>query len=717
MALADQIAERLLQSIIDQEFPPGSSLPAEAELAERFGASRLTVREAIRALRTQNVVRIQRGRGTLVNTPEQWTSLTALVRVANGATTANGATGQAAERLLEARRMIEVGAAQLAADRRDAADLTLLTTHLDGMRQAAAVGDVEMFVADDIAFHDVIMQASGNLFVPALFGTFGPLLIEARRQTSAVPEIRVNAIGHHVEILAAITGHDPEAARSAMERHMDQTLRDLRTHVTRGPGRRENDVLASFPPVRPADLVLLRDRVRRGRTVVVLDDDPTGTQAVADVPVLSSWSPDDVRWAMRRPVGGFFVLTNTRSLSPADAAAVTREVVDVCLEVARADGVDVAFASRSDSTLRGHFPLEPDVITERSAAAGLATDAVLVVPAYVDAGRLTAGSVHWVRQGDRLVPAAETEFARDATFGYRESGLRRWVEEKTGGRVAASAVHAVTLTDLRDGGPGAVAKQLTALTGGRVVVVDAATDDDLRLLALAVLEAEAAGKRFVYRVGPSFVRARLGQKATAPLSGDRLSPLLTGTSGHGLVVVGSHTAVTTRQLDRLRERLPVTALELDVAALHDPTTAGRHVAAVADRVAAALRTGTAVVSTSRTVVTGADGAASLALARTVSASVVDLVRRVTERTRPAFVVAKGGITSHDVATKALGIGRARAAGTLLPGIVSLWEPLDGPARGVPYVVFAGNVGDDDSLAAVVTALTQTAPTQTLEQER
>ena len=714
MALADQIAERLLQSIIDQEFAPGSSLPAEAELAERFGASRLTVREAIRALRTQSVVRIQRGRGTLVNSPEQWTSLTALVRVANGATAAGdatGATGQAAERLLEARRMIEVGAAQLAADRRDEADLARLAEHIDGMRRAAAAGDVERFVADDIAFHDVIMQASGNLFVPALFGTFGPLLIEARRQTSAVPEIRINAIGHHVEILAALTGHDPEAARSAMERHMDQTLRDLRTHVTRSRGRTPDDVLAPFPPARPADLVLLRDRVRHGRTVVVLDDDPTGTQAVADVPVLSSWSTGDVRWALRQAAGGFFVLTNTRSLSPADAAAVTREIVDVCLEVARADGVDVAFASRSDSTLRGHFPLEPDVVAERSAAADRPVDAVLVVPAYIDAGRLTAGSVHWVRQGDRLVPAAQTEFARDATFGYRESDLRRWVEEKTGGRVAASAVHAVTLTDLRDGGAAAVATRLAALTGGAVVVVDAATDDDLRLLALAVLEAEAAGRRFVYRVGPSFVRARLGQEASAPLTADRLAPLLSG--GHGLVVVGSHTAVTTRQLDRLRERLPVTALELDVAALRggDPDAAARHVAAVADRVAAALRTGTVVLSTSRTVVTGADGAASLALARTVSASVVELVRRVIERTRPAFVVAKGGITSHDVATKGLRIGRARAAGTLLPGIVSLWEPLDGPSRGVPYVVFAGNVGDDDALAAAVTSLTQALDTE------
>ena len=95
--------------------------------------------------------------------------------------------------------MIEIGAAQLAALRRSADDLVALDGHVSGMRAAAAEGDVDTFVAEDIAFHDVIMRASGNLFIRALFSTFGPLLIETRRQTSAVPAIQYNAIEHHNE--------------------------------------------------------------------------------------------------------------------------------------------------------------------------------------------------------------------------------------------------------------------------------------------------------------------------------------------------------------------------------------------------------------------------------------------------------------------------------------------------------------------------------------
>jgi GntR family transcriptional repressor for pyruvate dehydrogenase complex len=230
MALAEDVADRILESIIDGAVPTASSLPPEADLAEAYGVSRLTVREAIRILRTQNVVKINRGRGTSVNAPEQWTSLDAIMRVSAGRAGQPGGT-HVSERLLEARRMIEVGAAQLAAVRRSEAELVELDSHLRGMRAAAEEADVGAFVADDIAFHDVIMRASGNLFLPALFGTFGPLLIETRRQTSAVPAIQWNAIDHHVQILVALRSGDADEARIAMERHMHQTQSDLRHHV------------------------------------------------------------------------------------------------------------------------------------------------------------------------------------------------------------------------------------------------------------------------------------------------------------------------------------------------------------------------------------------------------------------------------------------------------------------------------------------------------
>ena len=108
-----------------------------------------------------------------------------------------------------------------------------------------------------------------------------------------------------------------------------------------------------------------------------------------------------------------------------------------------------------------------------------------------------------------------------------------------------------------------------------------------------------------------------------------------------------------------------------------------------------------VLRTSRRLLAGRDAAHSLEIARTVSAALVTSVRRVLASVRPAFVLAKGGITSSDTATAGLGIRRAWSRGTLLPGTVSIWEPVAEEAAGIPYGVFAGNVGDDDALRAAV----------------
>nr|WSZ95115.1 FadR family transcriptional regulator [Streptomyces sp. NBC_00857] len=227
MPLSDEIAERVLSSIIDGQYPPGTALPSEGVLADEHAVSRLTVREAVKVLRSQNVVRIQRGRGTFVNAPDQWTALEPMIRAA----AAPPAGGAISEKLIEARQMIEIGAARLAATRRTDEDLAELEETLDEMRTAARDGDTEQFVQADIAFHEVVMRASGNAFVPLLFEPFGRLLVEGRRQTSAVPQIRTNAVRHHGTVLEALRAGDPEKARLAMDDHMAQTSDDLRTHV------------------------------------------------------------------------------------------------------------------------------------------------------------------------------------------------------------------------------------------------------------------------------------------------------------------------------------------------------------------------------------------------------------------------------------------------------------------------------------------------------
>ncbi|MGN6325526.1 four-carbon acid sugar kinase family protein [Pseudolysinimonas sp.] len=436
--------------------------------------------------------------------------------------------------------------------------------------------------------------------------------------------------------------------------------------------------------------------------VVILDDDPTGTQTVRDVPVLTGWGEEELRWALRQGRPGFFVLTNTRSLDPSDAAERVRAIARAARAAAEAEGVDIVFASRGDSTLRGHFPLETDVLRAEEQAGGHRVDAVLLVPAYLDAGRITVDGVHWVvDRAGRTIPVADSEFARDATFGFASSTLPDWVAEKTGGAVPADAVQVLDLASLRRDDLAKIAARLAGLSEGTVVAIDAERDDDLRVAAAAVAGAERDGSRFLYRTGPSFVRARLGQDSSAPVEASVLrAGRREDAAAHGLVVVGSHVGLTTRQLDGLRSSRPILELELDVARADD---AG-HRADLVDRAVAGLAERTVVLRTSRTVRTGADREASLAIARAVSAAVVDVVRGVLDRAAPAFLVAKGGITSSDVATEALGLRRAWVEGPMLPGIVSVWRAVDGRRPGMPYVVFAGNVGDDDTLAAVVDRL-------------
>lgn len=454
----------------------------------------------------------------------------------------------------------------------------------------------------------------------------------------------------------------------------------------------------SLPRRVPAERV--RRALGQARRLVVLDDDPTGTQTIRDLPVLTRWTVEDIRWALQQPTAGFFVLTNTRSLASEPAAARNREVVLACLAAARDAGVPLAFASRSDSTLRGHFPIETDVIDEVLAAHGDPVDAVLLAPAYIDAGRITIGGVHWLQTAEGLTRVGDSEFARDATFGYRSSRLAEWVEEKSAGRIRRDEVAELTLDVIRRA-PETLRERLENARGGKVVVVDSAEDDDLRAVVLAVLAAEQAGSRMIYRVGPSFVRARVGQEAMPPIAQECLRALVSP-GAHGLVVVGSHVELTTRQLARLAGRRRFVGVELDVRAVI--ASPEEHVREAVAAATAALDDALVVLSTSRTLVTGANEAESLDIARRVSAALTHATGEIVAARRPAYVVAKGGITSSDIATDALGIDRAWVRGSLLPGIVSLWEAASGPAAGLPYVVFAGNVGGDESLADVVDRL-------------
>jgi uncharacterized protein YgbK (DUF1537 family) len=471
------------------------------------------------------------------------------------------------------------------------------------------------------------------------------------------------------------------------------------------PGRVEaGEYLASQPPELRVPNAL--ERIRRkasesGRRLAVLDDDPTGTQTVHGVPVLTTWSVEDLRWALEQPSSTFYILTNSRSFPEEEAARMNREISANLASAAEQAGAKFAIVSRGDSTLRGHFPAETEALEE---ALRVGLDGIVLCPCYIEAGRLTVEDIHWVRQGQSLVPAGETEFAGDASFGYSSSNLAAWVEEKTTGRVRASEVASVGLADIREGGPGGVAEMLLNVSGGRPVVVNAASYADLEVFVLGLLDAEEKGKRFLYRTGPSFVRVRGGISEKGPLSAGELYGHRPR-QGHGLVLVGSHVEMTTRQLEHALALSDVQPVELSVPRLLDAGARNGELDRVVSEVDQGLAEAEVVVYTSREVVRGGAGRTGLEIGVSVSDALVEVMRRVDRRTPLAFVVAKGGITSSDVGTRGLGVRRAEVAGQMLPGIISVWIlPEDSAFPGLPYVIFAGNVGEEDSLARIVEIL-------------
>lgn len=469
----------------------------------------------------------------------------------------------------------------------------------------------------------------------------------------------------------------------------------------------------------PAPLVIddARLKIREanlasGTRVIFLDDDPTGSQSVQGVPVLTRWTPDDLRWAFAQPSSGFFILTNTRGLNDSEAASTMREVAAVIDRVAVDLDVRYSLVTRSDSTLRGHYPLETDVLLEMGEQEGQPYDALLIAPAYIAAGRVTASDVHYVQEGHALVPVGQTSYARDATFGFHSSDIREYVEEKTDGRIAAEDVRSLSLEDIRVGGPERVRDIILSCSGAVPVIINALDDSDLDVVTLGLLSAEQSGARVLCRTGPSFVASRLGMAGREPLShaeifadGERL--------GNGLVVVGSHVELTSRQVTCLTDRLPeIATVELDVPRLLDPLQAEAEVERCSVAITAALRRTDALLMSSRHQITGDSGHSSLVIAQTVSRALVDLTRQTVQDVPLKWVLAKGGITSSDIATEGLGIRRALVAGQLFDGIVSVWLN-DGEGErgleGLPYVVFAGNVGDEGTLADAVSILRGSSP--------
>lgn len=439
--------------------------------------------------------------------------------------------------------------------------------------------------------------------------------------------------------------------------------------------------------------------------VVVLDDDPTGVQTVHGVSVYTDWSLPSLRQAFSEEQALFFILTNSRGLVAEDSKRLHREIAENLAAVSRETGRDFQLVSRSDSTLRGHYPMETHVLRDTlERELQWHFDGEILMPFFPEGGRYTVNSIHYMAEKEELRPVGETEFARDKTFGFRSSYLPDWIEEKTNGAYPSSKVQRVTLPMLRKQ-MDVVEKKLQTVENFGKIVVDAVSYEDVKIFVTALWRVQAAtGKRFLYRTAAAFPRVLGGISGRPLLTARELLGENESKLG-GLVIVGSHVARTTQQLQRLLESSKLCPLEFNQHLVLQPEALEKEIRGVVLGAEQAIRKGcTAVVYTrrERLDVGGNDREKELDLSLRISDAVTSIVQRL--QVRPSWVIAKGGITSSEIGVKGLGVRRALVMGQVLPG-VPVWKTgEESKFPGISYVVFPGNVGERNALRDLVESL-------------
>ncbi len=433
--------------------------------------------------------------------------------------------------------------------------------------------------------------------------------------------------------------------------------------------------------------------------IIVLDDDPTGSQTVHSCLLLTRWDEETLRLGLRDKSPIFFILTNTRSLTPEKAASVTREVCQNLKVAIAAEAIhDFLIVSRSDSTLRGHYPIETDAIAEELGP----FDAHFLIPAFFEGGRITRNSVHYLMVNSVPTPVHETEFAKDSVFGYSHSYLPDYVEEKTKGRIHADTVDRILLADIRYGS----LDRLMEMTDNQCAVVDGESQADLDNFAKHILDAASKGKKFLFRSAASILTS-LAALGPQPIAADNMAKYVRD-GKPGAVIVGSHVKKTTEQLEYLLKEPNTVSIEIDVSHLLEDSPEYRTdiLNETLEKIRTAHTNGkTPVIYTSRQELQFANTEIRLTFGAAVSALLMDIVRGLP--TDIGFLISKGGITSNDVLSTGLSLKSVRQLGQIIPGCsVVKTEPNHPLFPNLPVVLFPGNVGDTNALATAYKRLSK-----------
>ena len=440
------------------------------------------------------------------------------------------------------------------------------------------------------------------------------------------------------------------------------------------------------------------------KKLVVLDDDPTGVQTVHDVSVYTDWEEESIRKGFEEKEAMFFILTNSRSFSVEETTKVHQDIAARVAKVARELGQDFMIISRGDSTLRGHYPLETQLLADGlTKNEGVVIDGEIICPFFPEGGRYTMDNIHYVKEQENLVPAGMTEFAKDKTFGYKFSDLTEYVEEKTEGKYHKEDCITISLDELNALDVQGIKDKLMSAQNMAKIIVNAVSYADLKVFCAALVLAMKAGKHYMARTAAAFTKV-MGRISDQPLLGR--AQLEGDTKNGGIVLIGSHVKKTTDQLNCLKE-LDGQAdfMEFQVNTVFEENGLEKEVERTVKAAEEKILSGrTVVIYTSRQLLAPENMTPEekLQISVKISNAVTSIIGKLS--VKPKFIIAKGGITSSDVGTKALRVKKARVMGQVKKGIPVWMTGEESKFPGMPYIIFPGNVGEVSTLKEIVEEL-------------
>ena len=440
------------------------------------------------------------------------------------------------------------------------------------------------------------------------------------------------------------------------------------------------------------------------KKLVVLDDDPTGVQTVHDVSVYTDWEEESIRKGFEEKESMFFILTNSRSFSVEETTKAHLEIAARVAKAADELGQDFMIISRGDSTLRGHYPLETQFLADGLMKnEGASIDGEVICPFFPEGGRYTMGNIHYVKEQDNLVPAGMTEFAKDKTFGYKSSDLTEYVEEKTEGKYHKEDCITISLDELNVLDVQGIKEKLMSAQNMAKIIVNAVSYADLKVFCAALVLAMKEGKHYMARTAAAFTKV-MGRISDQPLLGRE--QLEGDTKNGGIVLIGSHVKKTTDQLNCLKE-LDGQAdfMEFQVNTVFEENGLEKEVERTVKAAEEKILSGrTVVIYTSRQLLAPENMTPEekLQISVKISNAVTSIIGKLS--VKPKFIIAKGGITSSDVGTKALRVKKARVMGQVKKGIPVWMTGEESKFPGMPYIIFPGNVGEVSTLKEIVEEL-------------